>query len=732
MLLIISFFNFFYSNNITSKDEKNDDFIFVYEEHNKEVIYDDGYVVLTLQNDIYKLTIGKETYAKQISDARLVVREDNIYLFYIDEGSLMYDIFNKKGIVVEERIVISEDRTIKYNLSNVDEDIFIYYNSIVNNQVNCYLFKTISHNKRKLSSGNGEEIIDFEIYDDSIYLLVKKEAIPEGLFGNGGLDKGLVIARFNKSFEIQKYITMDDEEDNQGVSISIINDLIYLIKERSIHVFSMEMESLNYKEIGNNYLITVGKKGLVYAFLKSEIAILSKISFDKESSISYPILISSIRKGEDSIIITSGDEEYLADVVDRRCLHEYQYIITDNKEMYNNRLESLESVFGIVKLKKKEYYDYYVPGEFGSFDVVLKYETKAGINFDVSIKENIPLECNLRDKMIYPSGYRIKFNGSGLINGNSVLSNYQLKDDGTYEVEITGNNVIEKYTIYVNHNQGAMNGDTNYVIDNYEELIKNEKFSVSFNLNRDLDIKQIISEGIPIESFSCKDHILTISFNGIRDAGYYYLYLDYFEYEETIGDITIIRKCYLDKECWYHISKDDITISNEGFLDDMSYSFDLIDTNDTARYIELELLDNSYNYLTNIPLGSAPIVLNGIPSGDYLLRAFVVYDTNGEALKKIELFNYTVRISHGDVEFGEIKVSKDSSRYTRVRIAVDDDFLKNNINEISYDKEVLYTHKDVSNKTIMIYSVMGLISSLLVGFGVRYVFLAVKKKEKII
>ena len=270
------------------------------------------------------------------------------------------------------------------------------------------------------------------------------------------------------------------------------------------------------------------------------------------------------------------------------------------------------------------------------------------------------------------------------------------------------------------------------MIDDYEELPKNQKFSMFFNLNRNLNIKNIQVEGFEIDSFNCENSVLTVVFNGKREPGYYYLYIDYLDYEDVVNDdLSITGRYYLNQEYWFHISKDLPTISNGDFLDDMSYSFDLIDNDDVARYIEFELTDLSHNYLVNIPLGSAPITFSNVPSGNYELRAFVVYDNNSENTGKIKLFDYTIRLTNDNLEYGELKVSKESSKYTKITVEIDEKFLKNSVNEIEVNKEIIYSHQDTSSKTVIVYSVAGFVASFLVGFGCRYIYKRVKKKDNV-
>ena len=730
LLLLISFFNL---SSIIVSNESLNDFIFVYEEsENTDVIYKDGAVELSGTTDNYKLIIDKETILYRVKDAKVMVKDDNVYLFYLEQDHLKYDVFSMKGREISKENTITSNAVISYNVVKGLDEIYIYYNSTYGENIDSYIVKVIENKKLDMSTAKDEEVKDLVIDGENLYIVVKKDAITEGIFGNGGLDKAIVIAKFDGDLRLIKYITMDDEEDNQVRSIDVKGGVVYLYKESSIHLFSSELESINNKKLGKNHLTISDYDGCIYSFLQEKIEVFNPMSLSLSSVIEYPFDISRVERKDKCLFVYSEERKYKTDIIDCRSLHSYKYLVSENSERYNQRLNSLKSLFGSVRLVDKEYSDYHSPGYFGLFDVTLKYSTISGISFGISVKENVPLEDNLRDRMIYPAGYRVRFNGDGLINGNAMLSNYQIKDDGIYEIEINGKNERKNYTIHVDHNQKGLNGEVNYVIDDYEELPKNQKFSMFFNLNRNLNIKNIQVEGFEIDSFNCENSVLTVVFNGKREPGYYYLYIDYLDYEDVVNDdLSTTGRYYLNQEYWFHISKDLPTISNGDFLDDMSYSFDLIDNDDVARYIEFELTDLSHSYLVNIPLGSAPITFSNVPSGNYELRAFVVYDNNSENTGKIKLFDYTIRLTNDNLEYGELKVSKESSKYTKITVEIDEKFLKNSVNEIEVNKEIIYSHQDTSSKTVIVYSVAGFIASFLVGFGCRYIYKRVKKKDNV-
>lgn len=702
-----------------------EDYKIILEERDEsEFLYQNGNISLKKENNITILSIGNKNYNYNVLDSKLVEMDDKIYFIYLDHEDLLFDIFNKNGENVESKNEVCSDNIVRFGVEKSDNDIIIFYNKKNNDANDCGLYSISSRNRRSLSTSHNEEVIDVKSDDNYLYVLLKKEPITEGLFGNGGLDKGIVIAKFAGDFRLIDFITMDEEEDNLSKGLSVDGDVISLFKENSFHQFSLELASINRLNIGNNLLITSGFNGDIYVFFSDKIEVYKKKTLNKISSITLDKEFDEVRKEEDKLVISSDTKKYNADIVDIRNIHEYKYLITENLNLYNNRLNSVSSIFGYVTLIKKDYDKFYTAGSYGIYNVSINYKTKGNISFSLNINENYPLECNVKESIIYPSGYRIIFNGSATIDGNSVLSNYQLKEDGTFNLQIED----KKYELKVNHNQKSFSNTPKIVIDDYKELNKNEDFTISYTLNRNLNITNIQSEGLEISSFEVTDKELKIIFDGIRNSGYYFFLLDYFDYEEVIDDVVYSNRYYLKDEYWYHIPKSDITITNISYDEELSYSFNYHDNDDVARYFEFELLNESENFLYSFPLGNTQVSFLGIEPGDYVLKASIVSDIDQEFLSKTDLFTYDVRI-RDDYSFGEIKLSKDSNDLYKVKITMDEKFLSGCVNEITYNKNIIYTHQEITKNQVIALSGASLILALVLGFSGRYLYFVIKKKS---
>ena len=726
VLLFISFFNLL-TNNIFKEKETNDFFLVLEEENNEDIIiYKNDDVLLKKENNNYILNIKNEIFNYNKEDVKVYEFNNNIYVFFLDHEELYYDIYNKNGALISLNNLISDDEIKSYNIINYNDDLWIYYH----NNVDSWVKISNEDKNYSISSGHHEVVMDAKGMGDYIYFLIRKDTVTEGLFGNGGTEKGLVIAKFDTHMNLKKYIALDDGGDDELVRLEINDNKIYLIYSDEIHIFSIDLDAINKKHIGNNLLITTTKNGLVYSFLPEKIDIYDGYTFQSIASISLDTPLNKVELKDNALLITTGDKKYIGDVIDKRELHQYKYLTSDNLEYYLNSLNNLNSIFGPVMQIKKEYSDYFKEGSYGLYYATITYKTKGGVSFNLKIDENYPLECNIQNNIIYPVGYRIIFNGEGVIDGNVMISNYQIKDIGSHLVEINGNGKKETFNIYVDHNQKSLSNNPRLIIDDYKELKKKEKFYINYNLGRNVDIKNIETEGLTISSYELKDNTLSLSFDGLRDAGFYFFYLDYIDYEEEVDGRIVKSRIYIHDEYWYYIPKDNSVISNPSYDNEMNYSFNLVDEDGVARFIQFELINSSENYLYNYPLGSSQIVFNNLPNGDYVLVASLVSDIGRENLESTKLFSYNVRISD-DNSFGEIKTSQDNSKYLKIKITINKDFLERSVNEITHEREILYVHEEISTEKIVIFSVVGVVSAILVGYGGRYLYFKYKKQENI-
>ena len=290
LLLFISFFNLFYENPTCKKE--SDDFFFAIEEdiNEEDVIYNDDDLSLSKIDKQNVLKIKDSTYYYLNRDVSIQKYNDMIYAFYLDHEELYYDLYNKNGSLISDANLISRNNPKSFYIVNYKNDLLVYYS----NGVDSWLKIINKNNVFVLSSGHNEEVIDVKNNDDYLYVLIRKDKVTEGPFGNGGTNKGLVIAKYDSSYNLVKYITLDDDGEDKNIKIELSLDKLFLISSKDIHTFSLDLDVINMIDIGNNLLITSDNNGIIYVFLPEKIDIYDGSTFLKIDSIIFDNSLSEI------------------------------------------------------------------------------------------------------------------------------------------------------------------------------------------------------------------------------------------------------------------------------------------------------------------------------------------------------------------------------------------------------------------------------------------------------
>ena len=121
---------------------------------------------------------------------------------------------------------------------------------------------------------------------------------------------------------------------------------------------------------------------------------------------------------------------YNVDIADYRlfkCFEKYHEEIDDKNSVY--------TLFGKAELINEECESYFTDRVVGSYNFELTYRSINDLIFSKNVKQEIDLEVNVSEGMVYPSGYRIIFNGYGKLNDESVVSNHPIYNEGEYEYE---------------------------------------------------------------------------------------------------------------------------------------------------------------------------------------------------------------------------------------------------------------------------------------------------------
>lgn len=104
----------------------------------------------------------------------------------------------------------------------------------------------------------------------------------------------------------------------------------------------------------------------------------------------------------------------------------------------------------------------------------------------------VPEDFNVRINEVYDAGYELKFNGTGYLNGILIESGYTITKDGSYTLEVYGNNEIKReinFKINKYKLDYKVEKDTNLEITNDEYVKKGYEQKTNYQVNDNFENK---------------------------------------------------------------------------------------------------------------------------------------------------------------------------------------------------------------------------------------------------
>lgn len=732
-LLCIFFCNLFNGDLATKLTLDNNEYEFIeeYDESNLEIIEEIDGVKLAKLEEKYKLIIKEKEIVINGKSARITIFKENVYVFYLKGEKLFYSSYDSYGNLIDLDIEVSTTNITDFIVSHNDDDLYCAYTSYNSTGTDAWV-KSITRDGKigYLMSIKNEEIKGLVVDENAVYALVKKDAITEGVLGNGGTTRSHVIVKLSLDLSIIDYITIDYSEEVDLFTMK--NEYLYLSFAGGIHIYNKDLTSINYKNIGNNLLTIVGENDKILVIFDNMYQVFNAHTLALLAENSHEFNLSNIYDTGSYLMMMKDDKYYKGDLIDlsKSVVYDYFNISFENK--YDEALNNIYSLYGKLEVENKDYNEYYNRGVYGDYNINILYKTKSNIKYNRSYVESIPLDINFRDQMIYPTGYRVLFNGEGYLDGNGIVSNYAITEEGKHTLVIKGANKESTFIINISNSQMEFSDYNRMVFSkevNSKELYTKESFTIIIDLSKEIAIKKINYEGGTLDKYELVDNKLFLTFSGYKDSGYYDLFLDSIVYEDKVTDeIKYDNVLYINKLYSINVYEDSISSENRSFDGECNFTFDVVGRNSQARYVQFELVNNKGNYVYIYPLGDSRITFSNINSGSYELICYLVYDIGREKLEYIKLYDYPVIIK-GDCFYGDIVINSRSATYSKFTIDLDDAFKNNSVSSISYDKELVYSKNEVIKENVKVYSIVVTILSILLGIFIRFVIKKYKKKE---
>lgn len=792
-LFISSLINYFYKPNdfIVIKD----DFI-----ENREIIEDQkGYILyydyenyylenqsvevsIRFENKVISYYISENISAENIHAENIHI--ENIYIIeeeknsYNNESKYYLSVYDTKGKMIKEELIDETIDPYSIKIIKYKDEIILLGNVLdINNNSNIFIYEVKTSEYYSLGDAKNEYLLDAKSDNLNLYLFLKKDKMTEGVFGNGPEH---VICKVTKDYHQNKYEVTNINYISmfEGFySLEISNNNIYIVSKDhtnnntgKIRMFdinanyqcSFDLNSYNDLYFSQNGLIIVFCNGYEYLVDSKtlnkigEISVLSYLRKTIENNInnvenninnvenidnntnnniygSY-----TIKKLSNKFYYKESINTMYFDIIDLRCINIQEEYNHFNREYEDD--ENLYSFFGKCAKLKREYDKYFDMVKCGEYNFNIQYQTVGEIIFNLGYTYNIAPRLNVKEGMVYKSGYQLQFNGDCKLDGEYIYNNYPVYDEGKHTLTLEGEGIQTTIYFYISNLQIEFNDKVKMKGEN---VYLGSNFSIELKLNNyeNYVIKEIDCEGIPYESYDFENGLLKINFKAPNSQNeetyesslviynFIDIYLNAIIFEVYNNDFVYnIKKVFR-----YNFIYEDIEISKNG--EELIYSFNINDKYSLARGLEVELVneygDKSFIFpLSNMNLDINKIFYDSIVEpGVYKVYYNLYYDNNGE-YKKENLLVCDMKITN-DVNVGELFIIKSDNKIEMLRINLSGEGGENinNVYRVKLDNQITYEVENMNIQEIIVYVVVSFGVFLFLGLLLKKIFSKKSKKE---
>lgn len=692
-----------------------------------EEIYEEKEVIKEIDNNVNLISEDGKYYLKNDEkiiqlkiDASLwdvVSFENNIFLITLSDGILSKTIYDSKLNLLEDNYLI-RDGVEKYKIKIINDKLIIVGATNERNELTSEIKKLLGLDgficlidsygtQIHFYGGTTDEIITDCVYNNNeIYVCGYKSPFGEGDFGNGGkYENSVFVAKINSKYEVEKTIILD--EDNNIKSFDFYDGSLYLATSSSIYSFDENLNPL-YKNKYDDIIVGViiNEVGVMSIVFENKILIRDFLTNDYIEI----IIEGKVLEVNDVILIGSDDKKKIVDVILLyRC---NMKSVDEEMQLYSilGRCKSLEKNFS-PRLDKQVY---------GEYELQYGYTTIGGIDGKISFKYVIEKEANVSDGGIYPIGFRLRFNGKGYLNGEKIIDNYQIQNQGEYVLELVGSN-NEKYSITFYVSLSQIDFAENENRDSDMEVYSNEKVTIKFKVkfSENIVLNYVVINGGRIYDFYYDKTIETlfIPIGDIEGIGRYIYNIERVYY--NISD----KEYYKDINERYviNILEKDVEISVDK-IDDKEIVFLCDDINGCSRWFKIVARNNKEERSYNFPINTQNILINGLNSGDnYYFDIYLVSDTGGKNFSNTLLFStYMIEVATSE-NFGKIVILNYENNLKKFAFEFDKEVLKTKIRSLKINDKIVFENKMIENKKyIFIISLGFLVSTLFTVLSTVY------------
>lgn len=725
MKLLILLFSFFNLGSIKTDNSIN----CLYEETEKIVEeLNDDYTIEFTDEQLQLYYKEKALVSHQNYCFKYFYFENSVYLFYKEHFN---DYFHMEkianGKIILKKVIqnstkgefdVTMNNKCFYIVSTVSEysdELFIEA-SKKNGTLsmnNCLLLKVNSDLEIDKIIIYGGQLNDYNYkiyyYNGKLYITGLKETLSGGTFGYSGKNgKGYFLSIFNTNLTIENYAIFDSEIK----AVDFLDDIIYVYLSDYLYIIDSQLNVKSSLEIASQCVfgkvidkfsaITINESEINFYDINT-MKLLSSFKFPfNEDFLNYFIINNNL--------YLKMQYNFLKVVIYEDSIKNQEYIY-DNDELRLSNF-NVKGLFGIYEARDIDTSDFN-PSIFGLYEVIVEYD-----DFVIPILVRVLERHNVTSGKIYPLNYCLLFSGTGYLNGEEILNNYQIVNEGIYQLKLIGKDeeVIIDFEV--------QNLDIVFIEDSLKvwdlESFPNEEQEISFdiNLNNNFKITNIIinDEDFP---FSYDKNRVTIKLK---------------EYEPGIYDYCLNKIVYINennnKEYFEEINKtwklkvlnNNLILNNQFEKVDNDYHFisNIENNKQEIRYLKFVLEDNNEE-VCYVSLADENVILlfNTNKNTLSLIKCYLVYDLGKQYYEEQLLFSFKYAFSNTN-NLGTLSVNSNNNEISMIDLQFNSN---SQLKNIIIDNNTVYEYQEIN------YLIPVITGLAIVGIIYGLYFIIVKRKK---
>lgn len=477
-------------------------------------------ITKVFQQENYLLFVGK-TKSYLIVGDEIEIIDDKIISFHL-LGNKLYFLTSNKIITKEQ------DKYSTHYLESGTEYLNFYPSSdaiyLCGKSNNDAYFAIYNNNYQKLAEielgGEGrEEFVEVYPHQDGFILIGEKDSTSHlSPFKNvGQANTRKVFMIYLEDDQIHNEVYFDGILDSETLSkVSYQEDTItILLSSHQIYQLDYQLQLIpiaNYQIKPDTFVIT-SKGEMVFLAVKDNVLVVNDQPLVK-GLLEDEVLYSWLENGNLKLI-TKKANELLQFKISEYHIISNQPLVYDRYNYDSENLDNfqIESYFEELTKTIIAYDPHYIRQIDGEYQIKYQVVKEDKTSFIIEGKMLIKSFVNIINNGVYAPNKELIFFGRGKLNGKEIFNGYKITEPGPYELILTNvNNQQTTYNFIVV--EGYYKEDLVVTCESDYETLINEDAVIQLELNKAIDIRQIIINNQEYHDFQVEDKLLIINLPG--------------------------------------------------------------------------------------------------------------------------------------------------------------------------------------------------------------------------